>query len=848
MFNPLNLISKFIKSSNQKELDRIGKIVEKINLLEEKFINLNDSDFPKRTVEFKDQIKNGTSLDQILPEAFALVREAAKRTRKERHFDVQLIGGVALHEGKIAEMRTGEGKTLTITLAAYLNALNEKGVHIVTVNDYLAKRDSIEMGEIYNFLGLTSGFINNDQDDVERKKNYNCDITYATNSELGFDYLRDNMKFSENQMVQREHHFSIVDEIDSCLIDEARTPLVISGAAEDKTAQYLAIDKLVRLLNDKDYDIDEKEKSILLTNEGINNVEKLFSNAGILKNNNFYDPENLHLVHHVNQALRANHLFEKGRDYIVKEGSLKIIDELTGRILEGRRFGDGLHQALEAKEKIQVQAENQTLASITYQNYFKLYKKISGCTGTAATEAEEFFEIYNLPVLVIPTNNDMIRKDFNDLIFRTEKEKNDAIINKIIERHNIGQPILVFTSSINKSEVYSNLLNQKNIKHVVLNAKNHENEAEIIANAGKEKSLIITTSISGRGVDIQLGGKKGSIPDDELKNNKERIKSLGGLFVIGTERMESRRVDNQARGRAGRQGDEGSSVFYVSLEDDLMRIFGSESMNTMLEKLGLKDGESIDHPWINKALERAQQKVEARNFDIRKTLIKFDNVLNDQRHVVFSQRKNAMNSEHIFDYSDEFLKEINDDLIKLKISNLSDPKSNEFSNRIRQIVGKSFNEIELKELIEAKDIELKEKIFSKFSETRNERIKILGEDHAKDIEKRIFLQSIDLNWKSHIQYLEQLRQVIGLRSYGQRDPLVEYKKEAFELFSNLLEKLKLDYVTILMNLKIVIDSGQNEKKNEEENTKQILKNKKIGRNEPCFCGSGKKFKHCHGSL
>ncbi|WP_440697975.1 preprotein translocase subunit SecA [Candidatus Pelagibacter sp. HIMB1709] len=848
MFNPLNLISKFIKSSNQKELDRIGKIVEKINLLEEKFINLNDSDFPKRTVEFKDQIKNGTSLDQILPEAFALVREAAKRTRKERHFDVQLIGGVALHEGKIAEMRTGEGKTLTITLAAYLNALNEKGVHIVTVNDYLAKRDSIEMGEIYNFLGLTSGFINNDQDDVERKKNYNCDITYATNSELGFDYLRDNMKFSENQMVQREHHFSIVDEIDSCLIDEARTPLVISGAAEDKTAQYLAIDKLVRLLNDKDYDIDEKEKSILLTNEGINNVEKLFSNAGILKNNNFYDPENLHLVHHVNQALRANHLFEKGRDYIVKEGSLKIIDELTGRILEGRRFGDGLHQALEAKEKIQVQAENQTLASITYQNYFKLYKKISGCTGTAATEAEEFFEIYNLPVLVIPTNNDMIRKDFNDLIFRTEKEKNDAIINKIIERHNIGQPILVFTSSINKSEVYSNLLNQKNIKHVVLNAKNHENEAEIIANAGKEKSLIITTSISGRGVDIQLGGKKGSIPDDELKNNKERIKSLGGLFVIGTERMESRRVDNQARGRAGRQGDEGSSVFYVSLEDDLMRIFGSESMNTMLEKLGLKDGESIDHPWINKALERAQQKVEARNFDIRKTLIKFDNVLNDQRHVVFSQRKNAMNSEHIFDYSDEFLKEINDDLIKLKISNLSDPKSNEFSNRIRQIVGKSFNEIELKELIEAKDIELKEKIFSKFSETRNERIKILGEDHAKDIEKRIFLQSIDLNWKSHIQYLEQLRQVIGLRSYGQRDPLVEYKKEAFELFSNLLEKLKLDYVTILMNLKIVRDSGQNEKKNEEENTKQILKNKKIGRNEPCFCGSGKKFKHCHGSL
>ncbi len=844
MFNPLNLITKFIKSSNQKELDRIGKIVEKINSYEEQYIKLSDTDFPKKTVEFKNQFKNGKSLEEILPEAFALVREAAKRTRQERHFDVQLIGGVVLHEGKIAEMRTGEGKTITIALAAYLNALSEDGVHIVTVNDYLAKRDSMEMGLIYNFLGLTSGFINNDQDDLERKKNYNCDITYATNSELGFDYLRDNMKFSQKEMVQRSHIFSIVDEIDSCLIDEARTPLVISGAAEDKTAQYLAINKLVKILNNKDFEIDEKEKSILLTNEGINNVEKLFSNAGILKNDNFYDPENLHLVHHVNQALRANHLFEKGKDYIVKDGVLKIIDELTGRILEGRRFGDGLHQALEAKEKIQIQAENQTLASITYQNYFKLYKKISGCTGTAVTESEEFFEIYNLSVVVVPTNKEMIRKDYNDLIFRTDKEKNDAIINKIIEKHKIGQPILVFTSSINKSEVYSKLLNEKNIKHVVLNAKNHENEAEIIANAGKEKSLIITTSISGRGVDIQLGGKKGSIPDDQLKIDKEKIKSLGGLFVIGTERMESRRVDNQARGRAGRQGDEGSSVFYVSLEDDLMRIFGSESMNNMLEKLGLKDGESIDHPWINKALERAQQKVEARNFDIRKTLIKFDNVLNDQRHVVFSQRKNAMNSENIFDYSDEFLKEISEDLIKLKIQNLSNPKSNEFNNKVRQIVGKSFNDTELESLISAKDNELKEQISSKFNETRHERIKVLNEPHAKEIEKRIFLQTIDLNWKSHIQYLEQLRQVIGLRSYGQRDPLVEYKKEAFDLFSNLLEKLKLDYVTILMNLKVITE----ERSSNEERVNPKPQTKKMGRNEPCFCGSGKKFKHCHGAL
>ena len=845
MFNPLNLITKFIKSSNQKELDRIGKIVNTINSLEDKFKTLDDLDFPKKTLEFKEQIKQGKALDELLPEAFALVREASKRTRNERHFDVQIIGGVVLHEGKIAEMRTGEGKTLTISLAAYLNALSGKGVHIVTVNDYLAKRDSIEMGQIYNFLGLSSGYINNDQNDDERKRNYNCDITYATNSELGFDYLRDNMKFSEAEMVQRDHSFSIVDEIDSCLIDEARTPLVISGSAEDKTAQYLAIDKLVRQLNEKDYEIDEKERSILLTNEGINNVERIFSNAGILKNNNFYDPENLHLVHHVNQALRANHLFEKGKDYIVKDESLKIIDELTGRILEGRRFGDGLHQALEAKERINIQAENQTLASITYQNYFKLYNKLSGCTGTAATEAEEFFEIYNLTVVIIPTNNEMIRNDYNDQIFRTENEKNDAIIEKISEHHNAGQPILIFTSSINKSEVYSALLKKKNIKHVVLNAKNHENEAEIIANAGKEKSVIITTSISGRGVDIQLGGKKGSVEADQLKKDKDKIKSLGGLFVVGTERMESRRVDNQARGRAGRQGDEGSSIFYVSLEDDLMRIFGSESMNKMLEKLGLKDGESIDHPWINKALERAQQKVEARNFDIRKTLIKFDNVLNDQRHVVFSQRKDAMNSQSIFDYSDEFLKEIIEDIIKLKIQNLSNPKNNEFSNRLKQIVGKSFDESELKELISGKDNELKEKIIKKFAESREERIKILGEDHAKEIEKRIFLQAIDLNWKSHIQYLEQLRQVVGLRSYGQRDPLVEYKKEAFDLFSNLLDKLKLDFVTILMNLKVVTEQQEENKKSIVD---QIKSGKKIGRNEPCTCGSGKKFKHCCGAL
>ena len=842
MLNPLNFLSKFIKSSNQKELDRILKIVEKVNSFENKIREIADSDFPNETNKLKERLKRGESVDELLPEAFALVREASKRTRGERHYDVQIIGGVVLHEGKISEMRTGEGKTLTITLAAYLNALSEKGVHIVTVNDYLAKRDSLEMGEIYKFLGLVSGYINNDQDDNDRKKNYSLDITYATNSELGFDYLRDNMKLSKDQMVQREHFFSIVDEIDSCLIDEARTPLVISGATEDKTEQYLAIDKLVKRLNVNDYEIDEKDKNILLTNQGINNVEKIFSDAGILKNNNFYDPENLGLVHHVNQSLRANHLFEKGKDYIIQDGSLKIIDELTGRILEGRRFGDGLHQALEAKERIDVQAENQTLASITYQNYFKLYNKISGCTGTAATESEEFYEIYNLPVVIIPTNKEMIRKDWNDQIFRTETEKNKAIVQKILECNKLGQPILVFTSSVNKSETYSKLLDNAKVKHTVLNAKNHENEAEIIANAGKQNSVIITTSISGRGVDIQLGGKKGSQPEEELNLNKSKIKSLGGLFVIGTERMESRRVDNQARGRSGRQGDEGNSVFYVSLEDDLMRIFGSDSMNNILEKLGLKDGESIDHPWINKALERAQQKVEARNFDIRKTLLKFDNVLNDQRHVIFSQRNNVMNSEEIFDYSDQFLSEIIENLIGLKQQN------NEFNNQLKTLLAKSFDEQEIKNLANLKDQEFKEKITSKFLDTRNERIDFLNKEKAKEIEKSIFLQSIDLSWKSHIQYLEQLRQVIGLRSYGQRDPLVEYKKEAFELFENLLNKLKLDFVTILMNLKIVQEEI---KKTEDVKTSKIDSKyigKKMSRNEPCFCGSGKKFKRCCGSL
>ena len=844
MLNPLNLISKLMKSPNQKELDRYGKIVSKINELEPNFINLDSKDFPVKTAEFKERIKKGERLDNLLPEAFACAREAAKRTLNERPFDVQVIGGVVLHEGKIAEMKTREGKTLTIVLTAYLNALLGKGVHVVTVNDYLAKRDCLNMGKIYNFLGMKSGYINNDQDDKERKENYNCEITYATNSELGFDYLRDNMKFSKEQIVQRKLNFCIVDEIDSCLIDEARTPLIISGAVEDKTDQYLAVDKLVKQLSKNDYEIDEKDKNVLLTNKGIDNVEKIFSSAGVLKNNNFYDPKNLELVHHVNQALRANHLFEKGKDYIVKDEILKIIDDLTGRILEGRRYGDGLHQALEAKEKIKVQQENQTLASTTYQNYFKLYNKISGCTGTAATEAEEFFEIYNLLIIVIPTNKKMIRKDWNDQIFRTEIEKNNAIVSKVSECNKKGQPVLVFTSSINKSEHYSKLLKSEDISHTVLNAKNHESEAEIIANAGKIGSIIITTSISGRGVDIQLGGKKGSVEEEKLNKKKESVKSLGGLFVIGTERMESRRVDNQARGRSGRQGDEGNSIFYVSLEDDLMRIFGSESMNNILEKLGLKDGESIDHPWINKALERAQQKVEARNFDIRKTLLKFDNVLSDQRQVIFSERNNVMNNKEIFNYSNNFLQDIIEDLIDDKKKYLTNPKGNDFNRKFISIFGKSFTDEEINELIKLNEKDFYSKINNKFQEKRNERVELLGEERAEQIEKGFFLQIVDMNWKSHIQYLEQLRQVIGLRSYGQRDPLVEYKREAFDLFENLLQKLKRDLVAILINLNISHEPIENTEKKEE----LINIKKKMKRNEPCFCGSGKKYKHCHGSL
>ena len=846
MLNPLSFISKIFKSDNQNELDKIQHLLKRINDLEKEISKLDDKDFPEKTKNLKSKLINGSINNEILCEAFALVREASKRQRGERHFDVQILGGIVLHQGKIAEMKTGEGKTITIALAAYLNSLIGKGVHIVTVNDYLAKRDCENMSKIYNFLGVSCGFINNNQNDEERLKNYKCDITYATNSELGFDYLKDNMKLSLNQIVQKNRSYAIVDEIDSCLIDEARTPLIISGQAEDMSNQYRSIDNFIKKLSSSDFEIDEKDRTIILTNSGIDNVENILAKTGILKNNNFYDPGNLHIVHHVNQALKANFLFKKDKDYVVVNKKIKIIDEISGRILEGRRYADGLHQAIEAKENVNIEIENQTLASITYQNYFKLYDKIAGCTGTAFTESQEFFEIYNLNVVSIPTNKKMIRKDYNDKIFRTEKEKKIAIIELISECNKKGQPVLVFTSSVDKSEIYSDLLKKKKIEHTVLNAKNHEKEAEIIANAGKLNSVIITTSISGRGVDIQLGGKK--INADKTENNelikeKEKVKSLGGLYVIGTERMESRRVDNQARGRSGRQGDEGNSIFFVSLEDDLMRIFGSESMNNMLEKLGLKDGESIDHPWINKALERAQQKVEARNFDIRKSLLKFDNVLNDQRQVIFGQRKEVLSADEITHFIDKLLDDEINQVLNEKIKSIDLDKNKVLKGKFEVLLQNKDDQY-LNKILSSDQGIITEKIKEKFFEKRSQRVSKISKIGNQDLERKIFLQIIDLNWKNHIQYLEQLRQVIGLRSYGQRDPLIEYKKESFQLFEKLLEKLRQDTLSILLNIRIENNSNLTTKRINPENKSK----KKIGRNELCYCGSNKKFKHCCGSL
>ncbi len=846
-------LNKIFKSGNQQELDKIKPIIQKINDEEKKVSLLKDSDFKEKTHLFKKNIKEGRDLSSILPETFALVREAAKRVLKERHYDVQLVGGIALHNGKIAEMKTGEGKTLVSTLPAYLNALKNKGVHIVTVNDYLAKRDSEWMGSVYNFLGLSTGCITNELDDNERKKNYLCDITYATNNELGFDYLRDNMKYNISEMVQRDHDFCIVDEVDSILIDESRTPLIISGRMEDKSTFYNSSNEFIKKLQATDYEIDLKNKNAILTDSGIDKIEKLSRLKGILKNNNFYDPENLNLVHHINQALKANFLFKNDTDYIVRNGRVQIIDEFTGRVLEGRRFSDGLHQAIEAKENVKIQEENQTLASITYQNYFRLYKKLSGMTGTALTEAEEFFDIYKLNVVSIPTNKPMVRKDLNDKIFRTEKEKYLAITEKIIDCNKKGQPVLVGTTSIEKSEKISENLNNKKIKHNVLNAKHHEKEANIIAEAGKIGAITIATNMAGRGTDIQLGGNKNLIDknssenSEQIQKDKAKVKSLGGLFIIGTERHESRRIDNQLRGRAGRQGDPGNSIFYISLQDELMKIFGADSIDGMLKKLGLKENESIDHPWINKSIERAQQKVEGRNFDIRKTLIKFDDVMNDQRQVIFGQRKNIIKNKDISETLNSFLEENISQLEKIKIDYQKSNDDKLYLASIKSLIGNLMIDKDLIELSKLNKEEFSKKIKHLYKLKKDERIKTIGNDQNSDIEKKIFLQIIDFSWRSHLQYLEQLRQVIGLRSYGQKDPLSEFKKEAFALFEGLLNKIKIDVIKFLMNLNVVISDDQNKKTDKDEEASEN-KGKKIGRNEKCPCGSEKKYKHCCGAI
>ena len=844
--------SKIFKSGNQQELDKIKPIVGEINNQEKAISSLKDNEFIEKTHLLRKKVSDGVKINELIPESFALVREAAKRVLGERHFNVQLVGGIILHQGKIAEMKTGEGKTLVSTLPAYLNSLTNKGVHIVTVNDYLAKRDSEWMGKVFNFLGVSVGCVTSGLEDSIRKKSYNCNITYGTNNEFGFDYLRDNMKYDLNEMVQRDYNYCIVDEVDSILIDESRTPLIISGKVDDKSNLYLAANEFVKRLQKKDYDLDEKSKNAILTDAGIDKIEKLATQKNLLKNNNFYDPQNLNLVHHVNQSLKANLLFNKDTDYIVKDDKIQIIDEFTGRVLSGRRFSDGLHQAIEAKENVTIQEENQTLASITYQNYFRLYKKLSGMTGTAMTEAEEFYDIYKLNTVSIPTNNKMVREDFNDQIFRTEREKYDAITKKIIDCNKKGQPVLVGTTSIEKSEKISNFLKSKNLNHNILNAKFHEEEARIIAEAGKINAITIATNMAGRGTDIKLGGRvvgneENSSSQKELKSNEQKVKNFGGLCVIGTERHESRRIDNQLRGRSGRQGDPGNSVFYISLQDDLMRIFGGDQIDGVLKKLGLKENESINHPWINKAMERAQRKVEARNFDIRKTLIKFDDVMNDQRQVIFSQRLNILKKPDIEPLLSDFLDEMFIKVLKLKEEYKTSNDRSSYLTNIKNFTGNAISDENLVLLTSKNEKDFTLEIKKIYQNKRSERVKLIGKEQNDDLEKKIFLQILDFSWRSHLQYLEQLRQVIGLRSYGQKDPLSEFKKEAFSLFENLLEKIKFDVIKFLLNMNVILENRKDNDVKESKLEKELEK-KKIGRNDKCPCGSGKKFKHCCGNI
>ena len=866
-----SILNNVFGSSNDRKLKKFNTQVAAINQLEAEYEKLNDKDLKNKTLEFKSRIKSGESLDDILVEAFAVVREAGKRTLGQRHFDVQLLGGLVLNQGDISEMKTGEGKTLVATLPVYLNALKESGVHVVTVNDYLAKRDSQWMGQIYNFLGMTVGTITSDLDEEEKRKSYQADITYGTNNEFGFDYLRDNMKYNMDQLVQRGHHFAIVDEVDSILIDEARTPLIISGQVEDKSQLYNKIDKIIPKISLNHIDIDEKSKNVTLTDEGNEFLDELLVKENLMdKDSSIYDMQNVSLVHHVNQALKAHKIFNKDTDYLVKDNQVIIIDEFTGRMMEGRRFSDGLHQALEAKEKVMIQPENRTMASITFQNYFRLYNKLSGMTGTANTESEEFLDIYNLDVISIPPNITITRKDHDDEIYRTAEEKYSAIIESIIKSNKKGQPVLVGTTSIERSEYLSKLLKNKKIDHSVLNAKYHEQEAEIIAQAGNYGKVTIATNMAGRGTDIQLGGA------DNSDDGRAKTINAGGLYVIGTERHESRRIDNQLRGRSGRQGDAGESKFYLSLEDDLMRIFGSDRLDLILKKLGLEDGESIVHPWINTALERAQKKVESRNFEIRKTLLKFDNVMNDQRKVIFEQRLDLLKQENVNETINEMRLEVVNEILNKAIpenSFIDDWDSELMDKEIKRI----FNlRPPIKDWLKNTEIDSEQievKLNQYFDEEYLRKREGFGEEISDSIEKSILMQIIDQNWTDHLGQLEDLRQIVGIRGYGQRDPLNEYKSESFLLFENLLNKFREDVTRTLFHIRMVSDEAiekLNENNNQIEthhnkdqniNKNQTVKNKtkdteidpnnpstwgKVGRNEMCPCGSGKKYKNCHG--
>ncbi|KQZ33363.1 preprotein translocase subunit SecA [Mesorhizobium sp. Root552] len=901
------LARKVFGSSNDRRIKSTRARVQAVNALESEIQALSDDELKARTQKFREELANGASLDDLLVPAFATVREAARRVLGMRPFDVQLVGGMVLHGGGIAEMRTGEGKTLVATLPVYLNAIAGKGVHVVTVNDYLATRDSSWMGRVYKFLGLTVGVIVHGLTDEERRAAYTCDITYATNNELGFDYLRDNMKYERVQMVQRGHHFAIVDEVDSILIDEARTPLIISGPLEDRSEMYNTIDAFMLKLVPSDYEIDEKQKTSIFTEEGTEKLENMLRDAGLLKGTSLYDIENVAIVHHVNNALKAHRLFQRDKDYIVRNDEIVIIDEFTGRMMPGRRYSEGLHQALEAKEHVTIQPENQTLASVTFQNYFRMYKKLAGMTGTALTEAEEFGNIYGLEVTEIPTNLPVQRIDEDDEVYRSVEEKIKAIVREIKEAHAKGQPTLVGTTSIEKSEQLAERLRKEGFKDFeVLNARHHEREAAIVAQAGKPGAITIATNMAGRGTDIQLGGNAEMRIAEELADMpegpertarekeiqqdvarlKEKALAAGGLYVLATERHESRRIDNQLRGRSGRQGDPGRSKFFLSLQDDLMRIFGSERMDSMLQKLGLKEDEAIIHPWINKALEKAQTKVEARNFDIRKNLLKYDDVSNDQRKVVFEQRLELMDGEGLSEMVAEMRTGVIEEIVAKGIPENAYPEQWDIDGLKTEVVEYLNLDLPIDEWAKEEGIaedDIRERITEAVNTAARDRAERFGPDVMTYVERSIVLQALDHLWREHIVNLDHLRSVVGFRGYAQRDPLQEYKQEAFELFQAMLGNLRQVVTSQLMRVELVrqaaeapppqapetygqhIDAttGENDfgetallvraEQNavvapEDRDPNNPASWGKIGRNELCPCGSGKKFKHCHGTF